>query len=128
MAPRIKLVRGDTRPVIVSNITETNTGKPINITSSTVVMKFRAEGTTTILATLPGTLLTGLEDAEGNINTNSPYNVAGAGGRVSFSWLSTPSALTGAAGNYEGEIEITFTDTSKLTVFEPLRFVLRDDF
>jgi hypothetical protein len=36
--------------------------------------------------------------------------------------------LTGAAGDYEGEIQITFSDGQIQTVYDLLKFKVRSDF
>jgi hypothetical protein len=36
--------------------------------------------------------------------------------------------LTGDAGDYEGEIEITFADNQVQTVYDLLKFKVREDF
>lgn len=110
MADKIKLVQGDTRPALVCTITDENTGNPVAITGATVVLKFRQAGATTLTATLPGTV------------TN------GANGVVAFYWASVPTSLSGDAGDYEGEIEITFSDGQIQTVYDLLKFKLREDF
>jgi hypothetical protein len=63
---------------------------------------------------------------DGTIDSASPYDLAGSGGRVQFNWGSTD--LIQAAGDYEGEIEISYSDGSKQTVFDLLKFKLREDF
>lgn len=129
MAQRLKLVQGDTRPPVVVQLTDD--AGPVDLSSgSTVVrMDFREEGSTTILATIIGSKLTGyIADPDtGEIDQNPPYDVAGAGGRVQFSWLGT-TALSGEPGNYEGEVYVTYPDTSVQTVYDLLKFKLREDF
>jgi hypothetical protein len=73
-------------------------------------LKFREQGSTTIKATLIGTV------------TNA------ANGVVEFYWASVPTSLDGPQGNYQGEIEITFSDGQIQTVFDVLNFYLREDF
>jgi hypothetical protein len=126
MSERIKLVRNDTRPTIVVDLKDRNTGEAINVSTSTVRMYFRKTGDPTIVATLNGSLLPGFTNEYGQLIVDSPYNVAGVGGRCSFNW--TPTSLTGDPGLYEGEIEITFADTTVQTVFDLVKFRLRDDF
>lgn len=126
MATKIKLVQGDTKPAIVCSLTDEFSKTPIGLNSTTVRMYFRASGNTTILATLVGTLLPGIVEEDGVINNNAPYNTPGAGGRVQFNWGS--GDLNQPAGDYEGEIEITFNDNTKQTVFDLLKFKLREDF
>ena len=110
MSEKIKLVQGDTRPALVCAITDDTTGAVVNITGATVVLKFRAAGATTLTATVPGTV------------TN------GAAGQVVFYPASAPEMLQGEPGDYEGEIEITFADTQVQTVYDLLRFKVREDF
>jgi hypothetical protein len=126
MAEKIKLVQGDTKPVLIVSLTDEATGTPISITNATARMYFRAVGSTTILATITGTLLVGRLLEDGSVDSTAPYDVLGAGGRVQFSWGSTD--LVQPAGDYEGEIEVTFSDSSKQTVYDLLKFKLREDF
>lgn len=110
MAEKIKLVQGDTRPTLVCAITDDTTNSPVNITGATIVLKFRAAGSTTLTATVPGVVANG------------------ATGQVLFSPASAPEMLQGLPGDYEGEIEITFPDGQIQTVFDTLRFKMREDF
>ena len=126
MAEKIKLVQGDTKPAIVCALTDEFSKAPIGLNSTTVRMYFRASGEATILATLVGTLLPGLVEEDGTINYNAPYTTPGTGGRVQFNWGAND--LNQPAGEYEGEIEITFNDGTKQTVFDLLKFKLREDF
>lgn len=110
MTEKIKLVQGDTRPALVCTITDQNSGAVIPLTGASAVMKFREVGSTTLTATLTGTI------------------IDGAAGKVAFYPASAPEMLQGNAGEYEGEIEITFSDGQKQTVYELLKFKLREDF
>jgi hypothetical protein len=110
MTDKIKLVQGDTRPAIVCTITDETTGTAVNITGATVVLKFRPVGSTTLQATVTGTV------------------TSGSTGQVAFYPASTPAMLTGDAGDYEGEIEITFSDGQIQTVYDLLKFKIREDF
>lgn len=107
---KIRLVRNDTRPALVCTITDETTGAAINITGATVRLKFRAAGVETLTATVVGTV------------TN------GTAGQVAFYPASAPEMLQGAPGDYEGEIEITFADGQIQTVYDLLRFKIRQDF
>ena len=126
MAEKIKLVQGDTKPVIVLSLTDETSGSPIGLNSTTVRMYFRAAGETTILATLTGALLAGKVLADGTVDATEAYATPGAGGRVQFFWGATD--LIQPAGDYEGEIEITYADNSKQTAYDLLKFKLREDF
>lgn len=110
MSDKIKLVQGDTRPALVCNITDNTTGLPVNIVGATVVLKFRATGAATLQATVPGTVTDGVN------------------GQVTFYPAAAPEMLQGPAGDYEGEIEVTFSDTQIQTVYDVLKFRLREDF
>jgi len=131
MATKIKLVQGDTKPQIKCVITDENTGSIINLAGSTVLLKFRAAGSSAILFNLTGFLQAGLEAADGSITLAAPgeqYEVAGSGGRVAFQF--NTGNLNVDPGLYEGEIEITFTGPAGgvQTVFTPLKFQVRAQF
>ena len=110
MSDKIKLVQDDTRPALVCTITDDTSGAAINITGATVLLKFRAAGATTLQATVTGTV------------------TDGANGVVAFYPASAPEMLTGDAGDYEGEIQITFSDGQIQTVYDLLKFKVRSDF
>lgn len=110
MAEKIKLVQGDTRPAIVCTLTDENTGNIIDLTGATVRLKFRAAGDTTLIASNTGTV------------TDGPA------GKCVFFPANAPEMLQGPAGDYEGEIEITFDDGQIQTVYDLLKFKLREDF
>ncbi len=106
----IKLVQGDNLPEVTLTLTNRNTGDPLNLSaaSTSAVVKFRAVGSTTLLATLPTTKPNG-----------------GGDGVIRFSFPGNTLDLP--AGNYEGEVEIDYTGQI-LTVFDTLRFILRAEF
>lgn len=108
MAEKIKLVQGDTRPQIRATLTDENTGDPIDITSATCRLKFRAIGSTTLADTLTGVVLDGPE------------------GVVVFTWGA--SSLNVDAGDYEGEVEVTFQNGDVQTVYDVIKFKVREDF
>ena len=110
MAEKIKLVQGDTKPALVCNITDEVTGAAIALTGATVRLKFRQVGSTTLTATVIGSVT----DA--------------ANGQVVFFPATAPAMLAGEAGDYEGEIEITFADSTVQTVYDLLKFKVREDF
>lgn len=110
MTDKIKLVKDDTRPALVCTITDDTTGAAINLTGCTVNLKFRAYGATTLQATVVGVV------------TNGPA------GQVVFYPASNPAMLQGDAGDYEGEIEIVFADGQVQTVYDLLKFKVREDF
>ena len=110
MAEKIKLVQGDTRPALVITLTDDNTGNPITLTGASAVLRFRSVGGSTVLTTLNGTVTDAVN------------------GVVAFYWASVPTSLNVEAGDYEGEIEITFADGQIQTVYDLLKFKVREDF
>jgi hypothetical protein len=108
MAEKIKLVRGDTRPQLQLTLTNELDDTAIDITGANVLMRFRQAGSTTVLDTLTGVVTNGI------------------GGKVIFLW--NLNTLDVEAGDYEGEIEITFPSLEVQTVYELLKFRVRQDF
>lgn len=109
MAEKIKLVQNDTRPVIVCTLTDEVTGSAIDITGATPLLKVREVGSTTLQATVTGTV------------------TDGANGVVAFSPALAPAMLT-KAGDFEGEIEIEFSSGEIQTIYDVLKFKIRQDF
>ena len=130
MAEKIYLVQGDSRPDVICELSDQKTGDPVAIDGATARMKFRKVGVTTTLTTLTGTLLPGVTvvaaDGTSSVSVDAPYNVAGAGGRVQFVWGATDLNID--AGDYEGEIEVTFSNNKIQTVYDVLKFKVREDF
>lgn len=110
MAEKIKLVQGDTRPSIVCTLTDSTTGLPIGLSGATVRLYFKAAGADTLTATVVGSI-------------TDPSN-----GVVVFFPSTAPQMLQGEAGDYQGEIEITFADGTIQTIYDLLKFKVREDF
>ena len=110
MSDKIKLVQNDTRPALVCNITDDTTGAVISLVGASALLKFRPSGSTTLQATLTGSI------------TNGPA------GQVTFYPASVPTMLSGSPGAYEGEIQITFSDGQIQTVYDVLKFQMRAEF
>jgi hypothetical protein len=110
MAEKLKLVQGDTRPAIVCTLTDEITGDPISIGGATPRLKFRAAGAEALTATLIGTV------------------TDGANGGCVFFPASQPGMLQVEPGDYEAEIEITFADGQVQTVYDVLKFKVRQEF
>lgn len=121
----IKLVQGDTKPTLLVDVKDANTGLPIDISTSTTRLKTRMAGDSATKETLVGTLLPGLTAPDGSVSVVAPYDVAGFGGRVGFSW--SPTSLN-TAGDMLGEVEVTFADASIQSVYEVLKFKVREQF
>lgn len=110
MAEKIRLVQGDTRPALVCTITDDVTGEAMNINGAQVRLKFRAAGAQALTATVLGSI------------------VDGQNGVCAFYPATAPEMLQGDPGDYEGEIEITFADGQIQTVYDLLKFKVREDF
>ena len=109
MAEPIYLVQGDTGPQIKATLTRDDTGAAEDLSDvSTVKLHFRKKYTDTVLFSITGSV------------TNA------SNGIVIFAF--TGSQLDIDAGEYEGEIEVTFNSGSIETVYEVIDFALRNDF
>lgn len=106
----IKLVQGDNLPEVTLTLTNAQDQLPIDLSAATttVVVKLRALGGTTVLSTLTCVKPNG--GADGVIMFYFPANT-----------LDIP------AGQYQGEIEISFNGQF-LTVYDLLQFSLRAEF
>ena len=119
----INLVARDTKPEINLVLKDSNTAASgltldpddsatwavIDITDPTVKVKFRALGTTSILDTMTCVKV-------------APFT----NGACFMPW--GVDTLDVAAGTYEGEIELSYTDGAILTLFDRLKFKVRSDF
>jgi len=110
MADKIFLVKGDTGPALVCTIVDSVTNAVIVLTGASVSLYFRAVGSSTLQAIVPGVI------------TDGPNGV------VTFFPSSTPAMLQGDAGDYEGEIQITFPSGQVQTLYELLKFKVRGEF
>jgi len=106
----IRLVEGDEKPLIVLTLTDDITGTPIDLSAATttVSVKFRKAGTTTLLSTISCTKLSG-----------------GTTGQVQFGF--SGGVLDVDAGAYEGEVVVDYNGAVQ-TVYETLRFTVRANF
>lgn len=106
----IKLVKNDNLPQVTLTLTDGSTGNAIDLSAATtsVVVRLRAQGSTTVLATLSCTKTNG-----------------GGDGVVMFFFPNNTLDVT--PGTYEGEIEMNFNGL-KQTVYDLLFFTVRADF
>ena len=119
----IQLVSGDDKPELNFTLRDSNsaaagstldpddptTWAPIDLTGQTVRVKFRALGGTTLLDTM-------------TCGIHQPPT----DGECFMQW--NPTTLNVAAGTYEGEIELVDSSGKKQTVFDKLKFKIRDVF
>ena len=119
----INLVAGDTKPEINLTLKDSNTAASgqtldeddsttwaiIDITDPTIRVKFRLLGSSSILDTMTCVKVAPTTD-----------------GKCYMPWNAT--TLDVAAGTYEGEIELTYTSGAILTLYDRLKFKVRDDF
>jgi len=119
----INLVAGDTKPEINLTLKDSNTAAAgltldpddsttwgiIDISDPTVTVKFRALGGSTVLDTMTCVKV-------------APFT----NGKCYMPWGT--DTLDVSAGTYEGEISLTYDDGGILTLFDRLKFKVRDDF
>ncbi len=127
MASKVYLAAGDTGPQVRFYLNDDFTGNPIDLSNvgTTLAFKFRAIGSTALTATIAMGKISGTTNPDGTINTNPPYNTAnGFGGGCAVNWTAGALALP---GEYEGEIEITFSDGTIQSVYNLQKFSVRAD-
>ena len=109
MADVIKLVQGDALPVIILTLTDDVTLAAIDLSAATttVSIRFREMGTTTLLSTISCTKPNG-----------------GADGKVQFDF--SGGVLDVDPGEYEGEVVVDFNGSAQ-TVYDLLRFRVREN-
>jgi hypothetical protein len=120
----INLVKGDDLPALeiilrdsnkaatgaTLDVGDPNTWFPLDLTNvSAVKMKYRRVDTTTVLATIVFTRI-------------QPYTT----GKIIMDWGST--TLDDGVGEYEGEIEVQYSNGKFLTVVDNFKFVIKDQF
>ena len=119
----INLVAGDDKPELNFTLRDSSTAatgktldeddpttwKPIDLTSETIKVHFRLLGSTSILDTM-------------TCGKTAPYT----SGLCFMQWNAT--TLDVDAGTYEGEIELEDTAGKKQTIFDKLKFKVRNDF
>lgn len=110
MTERIKLVRGDTKPQIRLTLTNEDTNQPINLSGATVTLHFRAAESDTVLFSRPAVII--------------PQHAQN--GVVFIDW--EDGDLDQEAGSYDGEIEVVTGDGSRETIYDLLKFRIREDF
>ena len=118
----INLVQGDTKPELnftirdsatavsgkTLNEDDSSTWEIINITGYTIKLKFKALTSSTVLF------------------TESLAIISGSGGTCSMIWPADSLDIT--AGIYEGELELTDGSSKVQTVYDKLKFKVREQF
>ena len=118
----INLVAGDSKPEINFTLKDSNTAaagltldpddsdtwSAIDISDPAVTVKFRALGASTVLDTM------------------TCIKTVPIDGKCYIPWGADTLAVS--AGTYEGEISLTYTSGGILTLFDRLKFKIRDDF
>jgi hypothetical protein len=110
MADKIKLVQGDTGPQLRLTFTDEDTGTPTDLSNATVTLHFRALGDTTPIFS-----------RQAYVNPQTATT-----GIAVLSWQA--GDLDVAAGDYEGEIEVVRSSGVRETIYELLKFKVREDF
>ena len=133
MAMKFKLVKDDTLPEIQLWMVDETTGAPFDLSNpaTAIRMYFRKVGETALKETLTLVKLAGIVTAidedtgRQTVSTAPPYDVPGSGGRCAIQFTET---TLDTAGQFQGEVEITFADGGRLTWYEIIGFSIRDDF
>jgi hypothetical protein len=110
MATSFNYVQGDTGPQIRLSFTDEDTGTPTNLTGATATLHFRAAGEPTVLFSRQLYI-----DAD-----------SASSGVAILQWNTTD--LDQDAGTYEGEIEVVRATGLRETIFEVIKFRIREDF
>jgi len=110
MATTFKYVQGDTGPQIKVTLTEEDSGGAVDLTGATVTLHFRAAGEDEVLFS-----------REFFVNPDTAEN-----GVAVLQWETND--LNQEAGAYEGEIEVVRNSGIRETLFDKLKFKIREDF
>ena len=106
--PTYKFVQGDTAPQLKVTLTNETTNTAIDLTGASVTLHFRAAGETTVLF-------------------SRAFSVTDAANGVAVLQWQT-NDLNQDAGAYEGEVEIVTSTGLRETIFDTLKFKIREDF
>ena len=109
MSEVIYLVQGDTKPQIkVTLKRDDDTAQ--DVTGATIKLHFRPANSTTLTFSITGTF-SGVDASKGEVV-----------------FVFSAGQLDLDPGDYEGEVEVVYADSSRETVYEIIPFVLREDF
>jgi len=122
-AVHLRLVKGDT-PNINLSLVDKQTGLPPDLSNGGTVARLKTRlATGGPITTVTCSKLTGRE-VPGGIDLTPPYDTAGAGGRV---LAACDASVFPDAGEYEGEVEVTFATAQIATPYQKLRITVRED-
>mgnify|MGYP000172396009 FL=1 len=110
MATSFKYVQGDTGPQIRVTLTEEDSGNAVDLAGATVTLHFRAAGEDSVLFSRAF-----------YVNPDTAAN-----GEAVLQWETND--LNQEAGAYEGEIEVVRSSGLRETLFDKLKFKIREDF
>ena len=110
MSTSYNYVQGDTGPQIRLTFTDEDTNTASNLTGATVTLHFRAAGADTVLFSRAV-----------YINPSTASNGIGV-----IQWQTND--LNQDPGTYEGEIEIVRSTGLRETIYDVLKFRIREDF
>ena len=110
MDSRIRLVQGDTGPQVQVTLTDETSGDPIDLTGATATLHLRSEATGTTVLSRPMVI-------PGATSTQ---------GLATVVWGATD--LDQDPGDYSGEIEVVLASGLRQTVYDLLKFRLREDY
>jgi len=111
MADTIRLVKGDSKPVVILTLTDesTNSAYDLSPSSVSVAVRFRKANTSTLLSTISCSKVG-----------------SGTDGKVQFDF-SGGILDNVTAGQYEGEVVVTTSGAGTQTVYELLSFRVREN-
>lgn len=107
---RIRLVKNDTGPQIQLTLTDDATGAAVNLSGATATLHMKSLTTGTVVLSRALTIPTGTASQ----------------GLAIVVWGA--SDLNQTPGDYDGEVEIVFATGMRQTVYDVLKFRLRDQF
>lgn len=110
MAQTFKYVQGDTGPQLKVTLTEEDTGSPADLTGATVTLHFRAAGESAVLFSRAFI-----------VNSDTA-----ASGVAILQWGADD--LNVEPGAYEGEVEVVRAGGLRETLYDKLKFKIREDF
>ena len=120
----INLVKGDDLPALEIILRDSNTaaaGKTLDLGDSTTWVAMNLSDVNVVKLKVRKVGLEALVDTI-NFTRIQPY----ANGKIVMDWGST--TLDSGFGDYEGEVEITYTDGKVLTVPDLFKFNIREQF